>query len=680
MEQEDLSASICIKNRPNVWANDAHVLNCQGCGAQFGWLLTRKHHCRVCGQIFCGSCSKYQTVIPDFITDNPKPEDYWNPSYYLPILKSKEERACKKCFIMIQQKLEAHKTILELLNSDYSIERIHASSELSEVVRSHYIDHLRNIQYYMPSHQYTPYDKNLLQVNSKYFSRHSKYLMHLIKSIDWSNKAKSNTNLETIARIINDKRKTKKCSELYCTRTCHDVLAVDDCINILYSCANNLPDKLLRYLFDIIKESTNEIIKCLVPFLSNLIIKASNPFIIQLIYEVVQDRPCSIYCTYWLLLNNEIEATQCERVNINTFISFIDQQLVRQMSREYEFYSELIKNLDNPARYLTNNFDKYKPISLPYAPEYKIIDVDIRKIKIMDSYTKPVVIPFTICQYDNILVSESDDIDDVDDDMISVEILFKNESIINDVIVLNLMTICDNILREQLCNNFHTVTYPVMPLSLNSGMIEIISDAKTLHDISKNGYTIYQYIMGMNEDKLVSSVMDNYMYSLISYTLHSYFLGLGDRHMQNIMITVDGSIFHIDFGFILGSDVFPLSGSDIKLNSSMLDAITGPNSERPQIYTDLCSKGVILLRKYYGTFFVLLSQGTTFDIAHIESFIKSRFQPRQTDSVIVDELLTVISYSSSSLANRIIDMIKYHTHEGTVSKKIRTASCALIGY
>lgn len=39
--------------------------NCARCGTQFS-LVVRKHHCRACGNIFCGKCSAKQSAIPKF--------------------------------------------------------------------------------------------------------------------------------------------------------------------------------------------------------------------------------------------------------------------------------------------------------------------------------------------------------------------------------------------------------------------------------------------------------------------------------------------------------------------------------------------------------------------------------------------------------------------------------------
>ncbi|KAL3634382.1 hypothetical protein CASFOL_021436 [Castilleja foliolosa] len=46
--------------RGNSWVVDAS--HCQGCSSQFTF-INRKHHCRRCGGIFCGSCSQQRMVL-----------------------------------------------------------------------------------------------------------------------------------------------------------------------------------------------------------------------------------------------------------------------------------------------------------------------------------------------------------------------------------------------------------------------------------------------------------------------------------------------------------------------------------------------------------------------------------------------------------------------------------------
>ncbi|XP_075025351.1 hepatocyte growth factor-regulated tyrosine kinase substrate isoform X4 [Calonectris borealis] len=91
---------------------------CHRCRVQFG-VVTRKHHCRACGQIFCGKCSSKYSTIPKFGIE-------------------KEVRVCEPCYEHLNKKAEGKTAATSELPPEYLTSPLSQQSQRQKTTYSMY--------------------------------------------------------------------------------------------------------------------------------------------------------------------------------------------------------------------------------------------------------------------------------------------------------------------------------------------------------------------------------------------------------------------------------------------------------------------------------------------------------------------------------------------------------------
>ncbi|KAM6935996.1 phosphatidylinositol 4-kinase beta isoform 4-T4 [Lycodopsis pacificus] len=123
--------------------------------------------------------------------------------------------------------------------------------------------------------------------------------------------------------------------------------------------------------------------------------------------------------------------------------------------------------------------------------------------------------------------------------------------------------------------------YKILVLSSDSGMIEPVMNAVSLHQVKKQSQlSLLDYFLqehGAPTTEAFLSAQRNFVQSCAGYSLICYLLQVKDRHNGNILMDAEGHIIHIDFGFILSSSPKNLGfeTSAFKLTTEFVDVSSG---------------------------------------------------------------------------------------------------------
>jgi phosphatidylinositol 3-kinase len=192
----------------------------------------------------------------------------------------------------------------------------------------------------------------------------------------------------------------------------------------------------------------------------------------------------------------------------------------------------------------------------------------------------------------------------------------------------------------------------------SSSLSAILSTHKTILNFLKVHHPDASADLGV-----VPSVMDTYVKSCAGYCVITYLLGVGDRHLENLLLAPDGHFFHVDFGYILGRDPKPFAPL-MKLDRHMIAGMGGEEHDNYARFKQFCFTAYASLRKSANlllNLFALMSESSVPDIRlepdkAVEK-VQERFHLELTEEEAIRAFEALIETSVTAVMPQVIDRI-----------------------
>ncbi|XP_006458116.1 hypothetical protein AGABI2DRAFT_199389 [Agaricus bisporus var. bisporus H97] len=228
--------------------------------------------------------------------------------------------------------------------------------------------------------------------------------------------------------------------------------------------------------------------------------------------------------------------------------------------------------------------------------------------------------------------------------------------------------------------------FRIVILGAASGLVETITDAVSIHSIKKAEYAKrlarnrLGYVTLMDHFKSAygdpssakfARAQRNFAKSLAGYSIITYLLQVKDRHNGNILLDREGHLIHIDFGFILSNTPgnIGFEAAPFKLPLEYIEVLGGENGVPFMEFKRLFREGFEAARKHCDrilTLVELMQRDSTLPCFALYGeqtvqYLKDRFQPTLTHSLIGEYVDRLIDTSLGSHWTRLYDSYQYYS-------------------
>ena len=282
------------------------------------------------------------------------------------------------------------------------------------------------------------------------------------------------------------------------------------------------------------------------------------------------------------------------------------------------------------------------------------------------SSTLPVVVP-CLCQ--DLL---NDDVElgtGQKQDVVTMDILVKREGVLKDVVMMDCLGIIHDTLRhsQQMQWLPNIVWYSVVPTSASSGLVAMVPRSRSLHGIQSGlKLTLLNYLLEHSkEGDDVHGLRLSFVRSCAVCSMQSMLFGLGDRHLENILLTEDGNMFHVDYSYLFGQEPHVktlVNPGCMKLTPSIIDAMGGEHSRYYKIFHQQAQLVFRLLRRRAPEFYCvcepLVKTGEVDAQALLKHFY-AVFRPGETIEEAGIQIENIINYNTN---HRLMDSLLDKMH------------------
>jgi phosphatidylinositol 3-kinase len=402
---------------------------------------------------------------------------------------------------------------------------------------------------YPPMKHLTEEEKELIWKFCYYLQNNPRALMKFVKSVDWNHPKQAKHAMALLEKWAKPK--------------------IDDALEILshrFQQEQALRDLAVRYLEQVPDEELSYYLLSLVQALRYDRYDAQsteNSSLLNFLIKRAQSNFKIANDLFWFL---DVEAMKINDVadytkkrgefQLGMFTTPTGMAIIHELEKQRVLIRQLMdiaikmknSSLSREAKraevqaILAKTFAKFETTAHPLHPGMKINSIDPAGAHVFRSANQPIKVTFknSVNETCSIILKTGDDLR-------------------QDQLVIQLISLMDQLLKKENLD-LKLIPYKVLALSLDDGILEVVPNAMSVSDVlSDYNGDIKQFLRKNNPDPagpfgIAKESLDIYVRSCAGYCVITYILGIGDRHLDNILLTKQGHFFHIDFGFILGRD------------------------------------------------------------------------------------------------------------------------------